>query len=145
MAAKPPRVLAICLTAAKRLPPCQALPRSAVHGLVIVFPYLAVPGLAAVVVVALVLVQGQRLNRNGVERLAGMGCPKCGAAIAAETAALARADWQERTRLAHEHARNQRSLVRIDPLWRFRCAGCGASLAFAPSPRHPPIDQETTP
>ncbi len=113
------------------------------HGLLIVIPYLAVPGLAAVVIVALVLVQGQRLQATAVQRLAEMGCPNCGGQIPARTAAAARADWQERTRLAHEHARTQSSLVRIDPLWRFRCPGCATALTFDPSSRNPPIDPET--
>jgi hypothetical protein len=116
-----------------------------VHGLLIVFPYLAVPGLAAVVIVALVLVQGQRLQATAVQRLTEMGCPKCGEAISAKTAASARADWDERTRRAHEHARDQKSLVRVDPLWRFRCAACGAALTFDPSSRNPPIDQGADP
>jgi hypothetical protein len=116
-----------------------------VHGLLIVIPYLAVPGLAAVVIVALVLVQGQRLQATAAARLVEMGCPKCGATIAAETAASARADWEERTRRAHAHAKDHGSLVRVDPLWRFRCAACAAALAFDPSSRNPPVDQGMNP
>jgi hypothetical protein len=115
------------------------------HGLLIVFPYLAVPGLAAVVIVALVLVQGQRLQATAGERLAEMGCPKCGESIAPETAASARADWEERTRRAHAHAKDQGSLVRVDPLWRFHCADCSAALTFDPSSRNPPVDQGMDP
>jgi hypothetical protein len=115
------------------------------HGLLIVIPYLAVPGLAAVVIVVLVVMQGQRLQRTAPERLAGMACPKCGAAIPAQTAASARADWQERTRLAHEHARAQGVSLRVDPLWRFSCSGCGAALTFDPLSRHPPIAPEASP
>jgi predicted RNA-binding Zn-ribbon protein involved in translation (DUF1610 family) len=116
-----------------------------VHGLLIVFPYLLVPGLAAVVIVALVVVQGQRLQGSAAGRLAGMGCPKCGAAIAAERAASARADWEERTRRAHAHAKDHGSLVRVDPLWRFHCAACGAALIFDPASRNPPVDQGMNP
>jgi hypothetical protein len=126
-------------------PAVPSSPRSPVHGLLIVFPYLAVPGLAAVVIVALVVVQGQRLQATAGERLVEMGCPKCGAAIVAETAASARADWEERTRRAHAHGRDQRSLVRVDPLWRFRCAACSAALTFDPSSRNPPVDQGMNP
>ena len=94
---------------------------------------------------AIIVRQGQRLNRTAVERLAGMPCPRCGALIPTETAASARVEWQERTRRAHEHARIHSLRLRIDPLWRFRCTACGAALTFDPSEARPPVDQGIAP
>jgi len=126
-------------------PRCAKLSRSAVHALLIAFATFAILGLVIAIAVAIILVQGQRLNRTAVERLAQMACPRCDALIAPETAASARADWQERTRRAHEYAGIRMLRLRIDPLWRFRCAACGTTLAFDPSGSHPPVDQGMTP
>jgi hypothetical protein len=116
-----------------------------VHAIEIVFACFAVLGLVVATAVAIILVQGQRLNRTAVERLARLACPRCDALIAPETAASARVDWQERTRRAHEHARIHSLRLRIDPLWRFRCAACGTALTFDPSAAGPPLDQGSGP
>jgi hypothetical protein len=103
-----------------------------VHTFLIVAAALGVLGFLTAVAVAVVLFQTERLVRTAPERLALMLCPRCAAAIGAETAALAQTDWQERSKRAHEHARVHLLRLRIDPLWRFRCPVCNAALAFDP-------------
>ena len=74
-----------------------------------------------------------RLHRTATQRLAAMGCPRCGGAIGVDAAGVARADWLVRVHRAHAQARENERILRIDPCWRFPCPACEAPLVFDPS------------
>lgn len=87
-------------------------------------------GIPAIVVA---LVQDARLWRTAVERLAKLPCPRCGTVIGTEVAGWAKAEWTERTRQAHEHAREHNLKIRLSSFWTLHCSSCAAPLVFSPS------------